>query len=728
MSKTPILGTGTDFSLTNTTGYIAEFITNVADPSLLSIPTGAWNFSLYFSSSNNSGNPSFYIELYKYDGATFTLIGSNSTSPEIISNGTAIDLYTTSVAVPLTTLTVNDRLAVRVFVNTSGSRTITLHTEDNHLCEIITTFSTGINTLNGLSTQVQYFATGTSGTDFAISSVIDTHTFNLPTASASNRGALSSTDWSTFNSKIDGSGNTNYVPRFTGTSTIGNSTIKDDGTTVGIQSNPNATQTVRIVGSSVAIDTALYVVNSSLNATTTYGINVSSSTTKTDANIGIYASASNSTTANTGVVGVSSGSGGLSLNIGGSFNASGGATNYSLKLQDGTETVGRFLKCITADGKANWASVSLTYFTEAQSTTAPNATVYANSLTVVSAVANTDFAIVPKGTGGLLLAVPDNTATGGNKRGNNAIDLQMVRGANTQVASGTNAILIGNNCTSSGSSAVTIGRSTSNASIDSVAIGSLNTVSGGANQGSVAIGYNNTTSGNGGVTLGSSNTASFANSTAIGYNNTATTAQNTSIGYACNATGSAPCVAMGYSATSSGQTSVSIGRSTIASGSYSLATGYGSNTYSIIGRWAHSPTLTTTTGENQKSTFVLWSRTSGNTPTALSADNGVAGASNQINLQNNNSIRFKGSIVARQTGSTNTSAWDIDGLIQRGANAASTTLLVSNVILVQNTPAWGTPTLAANTTLGGLTINVTGVAATNIMWVATIDTTEVIYA
>ncbi len=42
------------------------------------------------------------------------------------------------------------------------------------------------------------------GTDFAISSASPTHTFNLPTASAANRGALSSADWSTFNGKLTG--------------------------------------------------------------------------------------------------------------------------------------------------------------------------------------------------------------------------------------------------------------------------------------------------------------------------------------------------------------------------------------------------------------------------------------------------------------------------------------------------------------------------------------------
>jgi hypothetical protein len=60
---------------------------------------------------------------------------------------------------------------------------------------------TGITTLNTLTALIQTFAVGSAGTDFAINSATSTHTFNLPTASAINRGALSSADWSTFNSK-----------------------------------------------------------------------------------------------------------------------------------------------------------------------------------------------------------------------------------------------------------------------------------------------------------------------------------------------------------------------------------------------------------------------------------------------------------------------------------------------------------------------------------------------
>jgi hypothetical protein len=199
INKVPIIGAGTDFTISSN-GYIQSFITDANDPNQLEIPAGNWNFETYFSASSSGGNPSFYIELYKWNGATLTLIASNSTNPEIITGGTATDLYLSALAVPQTTLALTDRLAIRIYVTTSG-RTIKLHTENNHLSQIITTFSTGLTSLNGITAQVQNLATGTSGSDFAINSTGSTHTFNLPTASAANRGALSSADWTTFNSK-----------------------------------------------------------------------------------------------------------------------------------------------------------------------------------------------------------------------------------------------------------------------------------------------------------------------------------------------------------------------------------------------------------------------------------------------------------------------------------------------------------------------------------------------
>ena len=199
INKTPIIGAGTDFTISSN-GYIESFITDANDPNQLLIPVGNWNFETYFSASSAGGTPSFYAELYKYDGTSLTLIASNSATPEYITGGTNIDLYTSALAVPQTVLTLTDRLAIRFYVTNSG-RTITMHTESNHLSQIITTFTSGLTALNGLTAQIQSLATGTTGTDFNISSATATHTFNLPNASASNRGALTSADWTSFSGK-----------------------------------------------------------------------------------------------------------------------------------------------------------------------------------------------------------------------------------------------------------------------------------------------------------------------------------------------------------------------------------------------------------------------------------------------------------------------------------------------------------------------------------------------
>jgi len=200
LSKTPISGAGTDITA-STNGYIASYLTDANDPALLEVPAGNFNCEFYFSVNNNTGNPFVYAEVYKYDGTTFTLIGTSVGVPEYINQGTVINPYYFAIPVAQSVLTVTDRIAIRIYVNVDG-RTVTLHTENNHLCQVVTTFSKGLTSLNNLTRQVQFLATGTSGTDFNISSSTATHTFNLPVASATNTGKLSSTDWSTFNNKV----------------------------------------------------------------------------------------------------------------------------------------------------------------------------------------------------------------------------------------------------------------------------------------------------------------------------------------------------------------------------------------------------------------------------------------------------------------------------------------------------------------------------------------------
>jgi hypothetical protein len=255
MSKTAVFGAGTDFTRTNAqgNGLIAQFITDANDPNVLLIPGGNFNLELFFNASSSGGSPSFYVELYKYDGAAFTLLATDVATPEDITNGTTIDAYFTALAVPPTVMTLTDRLALRVFVTTSG-RTLKLHTENSHLSQVITTLSTGVNAINGLTAQVQNLAVGTAGTDFAISSAGSVHTFSLPTASASNRGALSSADWATFNGKQNA---------------VGFTTV---GTNLATLPNPNAIRYLRINADNSATAITAAQLKSELLGATPYGV------------------------------------------------------------------------------------------------------------------------------------------------------------------------------------------------------------------------------------------------------------------------------------------------------------------------------------------------------------------------------------------------------------------------------------------------------------------------
>lgn len=98
----------------------------------------------------------------------------------------------------------------------------------------------GITSINTLTAAAQFLVTGTSGTDFTISSLADTHTFNIPVASATNTGKLSNTDWTTFNNKGSVSSVALTVPSFlsvsgspvTGSGTLAVTLVNESANTV----------------------------------------------------------------------------------------------------------------------------------------------------------------------------------------------------------------------------------------------------------------------------------------------------------------------------------------------------------------------------------------------------------------------------------------------------------------------------------------------------------------
>jgi hypothetical protein len=354
------------------------------------------------------------------------------------------------------------------------------------------------------------------------------------------------------------------------------------------------------------------------------------------------------------------------------------------------------------------SSGGLTYFTETGVTTSPNATVPVAALIATSASTNMDVAIVPKGNGAIIAAIPNSGTAGGNKRGQYSVDLQLTRAASSRIASGNYSVAMGRENTASGTDSISIG-SDGNATNSSAIVIGTGTASG---VNSAVLGFG---------------TASNLQSFSIGYQSTASGQESMAIGH-YNVSNTSYAYSFGRENTTSGFLSLSMGSRNTASGQYSVALGRYSDTFSIYGRYSYAGNFIQTSGDSQKSLFILKRRTTNATSTTLTADNDAAGFNNQVILSNQSGYRFKGSIIGKQSGTTNVAAWDIDGLIVRGSNAASVTLETGNVTLVSNTPGWGTPTIAASTFYGGLLVQVIGSASTNIQWTCSIDTTEVIYA
>jgi len=219
--------------------------------------------------------------------------------------------------------------------------------------------------------------------------------------------------------------------------------------------------------------------------------------------------------------------------------------------------------------------------------------------------------------------------------------------------------------------------------------------------------------------------ASGANSIAIGKNAKATAQEAVCISNTSTASGSNAAVLGGSSGTASGSGSVALGGSSnVADGVYSTAKGYYGNANGI--RLKHA---TGVYPNQQGAYYVLGYTTSDATPIALNTSVWTPSSTNQIVLPNNSAFFFSGTCIAREQAAdgTDVGAWEFKGAIRREANAGTTTLIKSTIDEF-NVPTGWSLALSADTTNGCLKIQATGVAATDIRWVATVQTSEVIYA
>lgn len=318
-----------------------------------------------------------------------------------------------------------------------------------------------------------------------------------------------------------------------------------------------------------------------------------------------------------------------------------------------------------ASGQSVAGGGGLTNWTDGVNSSAPNATVPVVSLTATNAASVVDAAIVPKSTGGFALAVADNGTGGGNKRGASSVDLQLVRGSNTQVASGARAFIgAGFNNTASGQAA-------------GVVAGESVNISG---QKSFGTGTSNTVSGN--------------NSAAIA----------------------------GTSANVSGANSIALAGGS-ASANSSNVSGLGANDNSVTGARARAPFG----GSPQEFDAILYGQTTNATPLTLTTNASTAAATNQIYFgnQNNRSGIYRGLVVARQTGNGGgKKSWQFYAHLDRDNNTVALVGAVTPTVVADSGVAWSVAVTADNT-LKTLKVEATGAAATTINWACYVDGQEV---
>lgn len=329
--------------------------------------------------------------------------------------------------------------------------------------------------------------------------------------------------------------------------------------------------------------------------------------------------------------------------------------------------------------------------------------------------------------------------SGGNARGADAVDLQVVRGAVGQVASGAAAVLSGgqNNTASGAQSTVGGGDSNTASGADSTVAGGINgaasalysTVGGGnantaSSRGSVVGGgESNSATTNNRITIGGgqANTATGQESTiGGGQSNIASGTQSTIGGGDSNqTTGQESTVSGGVTSIASGaQSTIGGGQDNRASGTASTIPGGKSASASHYAEVAHAAGVFASIGDSQVSELLWRIATTDATPTEIFLD----GAGFRATIPATSTWAFDIIIVGRSSAGV-AAAWQVKGAIQNNAGTTALVAAVTNSLLADGTGGtWGAignvPVVSADNVNDSLLITVVGSAATLIRWTA----------
>ena len=393
---------------------------------------------------------------------------------------------------------------------------------------------------------------------------------------------------------------------------------------------------------------------------------------------------------------------------------------------------------------------------------------------------NANAAIKPKGNGANVAQDPDGTTIGGNARGQYATDWQKSRSSNNEVASGDYSTIGGGQNNSATGSQSTVGggiandatglrsfiggglnnrasgsRATVSGGDDNAASGDRATVGGGrgnrasGDYSAVGAGQDNTASTGTHATVGGglTNTASGGASTVGGGDaNTASGGRSTVGGGEGNtASGNRATIGGGKDNTSSGTRAtvsggdnntasnfypaVGGGKNNTASGQYSTVSGGFRAIASRYGQFGQASGRFISDGDAQFSRYVLRTATTDATANVELFLDGTGG-SNRITIPEGTAYQFHIYITSIQQTGNNAKSSEITGLIRResGQNATIVGQHTDGNKTFNDGGFNPTYTVSADTTNQSLKIDVTGIAATNIHTVATVDITEVKYA